>query len=481
MSKSRRSAASDTTLSRRRVNEPASHQKGFVMFRKAHLYFTMLFTGVTSAIMILMSLLYLHVSENNLRRNHFDSFCSDAGTIITALEQSSTISMQWLSRLEAQGGFAIYIIDNGVPFLHNKLPGSSAYDDYDSQTLIAESLDVRNRSDVRIQVETVAADAYYGISHNEYEFISPSLGASFYCSLIEMEKNTAKTQIIILSPTGSLREQITRQRIHFVLINLAAICALTVFAWFFTGKLLKPLRENQLKQAQFIAAASHELRTPLSVILASDECCQSATEDERRSFHNTIQTEGKRMKNLINDMLTLAHSDLNRFPHRPVLTEPDTLCMHAYEAFEPLAREKGIAMHIALPEAPLPRCMLDPDRIMQVLSILLHNALSYTKEGGRINLELKCSSRLSIYVSDTGVGIPDADKKRIFDRFYRVEKSRSTKGHFGLGLSIAYEIVSAHHGRISVHDNPDGGSIFIVELPISSKPNTAPQTAGHKI
>lgn len=70
-----------------------------------------------------------------------------------------------------------------------------------------------------------------------------------------------------------------------------------------------------------------------------------------------------------------------------------------------------------------------------------------------------------IVVTDTGIGITDAEKPHIFDRFYRAEKSRSTKGHFGLGLSIAYEIVTGHHGKISVRDNPLGGSIFTVKLP----------------
>ncbi len=118
---------------------------------------------------------------------------------------------------------------------------------------------------------------------------------------------------------------------------------------------------------------------------------------------------------------------------------------------------------------PLPRLSCDPDRIAQVLSILLHNAVSYTPENGFVSLSLTCrqdrKNLFEITVSDTGVGIPDSDKKRIFSRFYRAEKSRSTKGHFGLGLSIAYEIISAHHGRISVQDNLPCGSVFVVRLP----------------
>lgn len=435
------------------------------MFHRAHLYFTLLFTGISTAIMVCMSLLYLRVSENNLWRTHFSSFQNDASTFATALEQSSSVSMQWLSKLEARGNYLIFIIDNGVPFLYNELQESRPA--FDSRLLIEESLAAYDAS-AKDSLQTATISAYYGISHSEYTFISPSCKASFYCSLINMEQrgSDVQTQIIMLLSTEKLHQQVNRQRILFLLIIIAAALALCAFSWFFTGKILKPLRENQQRQTQFIAAASHELRTPLSVILANDECCQNAPAAEQQAFHLTIQKEGRRMKNLIDDMLTLACSDLNRFAIRRVPTETDTLCMHAYEAFEPLAREKGVLLTLSLPEESVPRFSLDPDRITQVLSILLHNAISYTHAGGSVCLTLKYdSSHIKITVTDTGVGISDADKKQVFDRFFRAEKSRSSKEHFGLGLSVAHEIVAAHHGKISVHDNPGGGSVFLVELP----------------
>ena len=175
------------------------------------------------------------------------------------------------------------------------------------------------------------------------------------------------------------------------------------------------------------------------------------------------------MNTLIDDLLTLAHSDSGRFLIEKKEVELDTLCTNAYEAFEPLCRQKKLTLSLTLPDVPLPRLSCDPDRIAQVLSILLHNAVSYTPENGFVSLSLTCrqdrKNLFEITVSDTGVGIPDSDKKRIFSRFYRAEKSRSTKGHFGLGLSIAYDRISAHHGRISVQDNLPCGSVFVVRLP----------------
>lgn len=444
------------------------YTKGHPMFRKAHLLFTILCAGSTSAITIIMSLLYLHVAENSLYDNQFRSFQNDISTIAAGLEQSTTVSIQWLARLEAQNGYNIYVVDNGTAFLYNNLPGFNDQigQRIDSQQLLAEALNAYE-SMFMIDNLTPQGTAYTGIWHTEYEFASA--GDTYYASLIDIERNNTLSQIIILYSLTDLRTSITDQRILFTLIDLAAVMALIAFSWFFTGRLLKPLQENQEKQMQFVAAASHELRTPLSVILASSECCETADPEEQRGFFQTIRKEGRRMNHLIDDMLTLAHSGMNRFLIEHGTVELDTLCLNAYEAFEPLCRQKEIDLLLTLPEAPILRCRCDSDRIAQVLSILLHNAVSYTPEGGQIELKLTyCKERRTSYeitVTDTGVGILEEDKKHIFDRFYRAEKSRSTKGHFGLGLAIAYEIVTAHHGKITVQDNPAGGSIFTVKLP----------------
>lgn len=223
--------------------------------------------------------------------------------------------------------------------------------------------------------------------------------------------------------------------------------------------------ESRRKQTEFIAAASHELRTPLAVILSAAECLRDADAKRQTRFLETIRQEGEILTSLVNDMLTLSASDSQRFSCHPAPVELDTLFINTYEAFEPLAAEKKLSLTISLPEEAVPPCMADADRMVQLLSILLHNALSYTPEGGHIDLALSYKkNRFHLTVSDTGIGIPDEDKKKIFDRFYRAEKARSTKGHFGLGLSIAAEIVRLHHGSISVSDREGGGSVFTVIL-----------------
>ncbi len=431
------------------------------MFKKVHLRLTLLCAGITAVIMLIMSLCYLYVSEKGLYRNQFQAFKNDINTISTNLEQQSIISMEWLAKMEAQGNYRFFVLDNGVPFLYNQL--SDPEQTEENNILLTESRNALNNLSSQ-DVTVTVSDGINGIlSHSEYEFISPSTDSRYFCSLIQMGTGSSFLEIVVLSPLQRLEQQIKEQRIRFLLIDIAAVILLGIFAWFFTGILLKPIAENQQKQAMFVAAASHELRTPLSVILSAAECCRDAAPERQEGFIRTIYQEGLRVSSLVTDMLTLSQSDSHRFPVRKEPTELDTLLMNSYEAFEPLARKKSIRLSLTLPDGALPLCNVDPERISQVIAILLHNAISYTPEQGRVELSLaRHKERFAVSVQDNGIGISDADKKRIFDRFYRVEKSRNRKDHFGLGLSIAHEIVKAHGGSIQVTDAEGGGSCFTV-------------------
>lgn len=435
------------------------------MFQKVRLYLTALCAGITAAILIVMSLLYLYLSEKELYENQFRSFQNDINTIATSLEQQSVISMEWLSKMEARGGYTFYALDNGIPFLYNRL--TSLSESSEIRSLLDECLEIYHREYSSSHMSAVEQDSLFSTCiHSEFPFNPTGGKHEYYISVIELNRGTSSLQLLVLSPLDFLREQITRQRLRFLLIDIAAVLLLSLFSFFFTGKLLQPVIESRKKQTEFVAAASHELRTPLAVILSAAECCRDADTEKQSRFLDTIRQEGDILTSLVNDMLTLSASDSQRFTCRPAPLELDTLLINTYEAFEPLAAEKKLSLTISLPEESLPLCTADTDRIVQLLSILLHNAISYTPEGGRIDLALSHKkNRFYLTVSDTGVGIPPEDRKKIFDRFYRAEKSRSAKGHFGLGLSIASEIVRLHHGAISVADRQGGGSVFTVMLP----------------
>ena len=452
-----------TSFARLRDLPPANSdkRKDFLLYKKVHLRLTLLCTGITVVIMVIMSFCYLYVSEKRLYRNQFQAFRNDINTISTNLEQQSVISMEWLSKMEAQGNYLFFVLDNGTPFLFNQLnnSGSQAQRNF----LFQES------QEAYAALHDVSSSVLHGTSgtltHTEYEFTSPSMDTNYFAAKIVTGKNDSILEITALTSMRNLEAQINAQRVRFLLIDLAAVAALTVFSWMFTGRLLKPIIETQKKQALFIASASHELRTPLAVILSAAECCKQAPAEKKGNFINIICQEGMRVSSLVDDMLILSQSDNHQFPIRKGATELDTLLMNAYEAFGSLTQEKSISLSIQLPDEALPPCSADPERISQVISILLHNAISYTPAYGKITLALsRIKEKFLITVTDNGIGIPDAEKEKIFDRFYRAEKSRSGKDHFGLGLSIAYEIVKAHGGSISVQDAQGGGSCFTVIL-----------------
>lgn len=434
------------------------------MFRKTHLYLTILCAGITASILFVMSFCCLYISERSLYRNQFGAFQNDVITIATALEQQSAISMEWLSKMEARSSNILFVLDNNVPFLYNQLKDLSSDDS-------ALPNDCLNACRSMLADEAVRqSDSPYAFRHVTFPFSQESSGVNYFAGVIEMERDAAPLHVVILSPLEQLEQQIRGQRLRFVFLDLAAAVLLTVFSFLFTGKLLQPIAASQKKQTEFIAAASHELRTPLAVMLSCLECCYQAPADKQAGFLKTIQSEGLRMSSLIDDMLTLSQSDNKCFSLNPGVVELDTLLLNVFEAFEPLAREQSIALSVRLPEESPKPCQVDADRIRQTLFILLHNAVSYTPAGGHITLSLDTAGNaVRIVVADTGIGIAQEDKKKIFERFYRVEKSRSAKGHFGLGLSIAYEIVKLHRGTITVSDNIPKGSVFTIMLPCESQ------------
>lgn len=430
------------------------------MFKKVHLRLTILCGSITAVILLAMSFGYLYISEQSLKSSAFASFQSNMNTLLANLEHQNVISHEWLIKMEGNGRYLIHITDNGIPFLYNER------ETVEQKRLFEDVWRIYQSSS-----GPVTGSEYSDTRHTEF-FYTPESSKRIgkteaYCACIAVSaRNGGTLQIIILSPLDALQEQIRRQRFLFLLLDILAITLLSLFSWHFTRRILKPLKENQERQTRFIASASHELRTPLAVILSCAGACEKAEGNERIRFLDAIHSEGMRMSGLIDDMLLLTTAAGGSWTIKPAPAELDTLMLNVYESFEPMAAQKNITLSVSLPDSSVPAVSCDRERIMQVLAILLHNAISYTPEGGHVRLLLSCSGRNTyLSVADDGPGIPDSEKEHIFDRFYRAEKSRTEKDHFGLGLCIAAEIVRAHHGKIYVQDTPDGGSTFTVLLP----------------
>ncbi len=426
------------------------------MFKKVHLRLTLMCAGITTLILMTMSFIFLYVSEDSLQKNHFLSFQRDMSTIFANLEQQSIITHEWLIKIESSNSYYIYITDNGVPFLFNQrnpLP-------------VSETVQQEAEDYYKLHFTTTPLSSYIAY-HDEYEFRS-STGPFYYASMGTISHESGNLQVLILSSLEQLNNQINEQRIRFLFINLSAVLLLFIFSFYFTKKLLLPIQKNQEEQVQFISSASHELRTPLAVILSCASACKKANTSEKEGFLDVISSEGFRMSRLIDDMLLLSNADNKTFQIHLAEVELDTLLINSYEAFEAMAKEKQIFLQLQLPDYKIPTFLCDGTRLSQVISILLHNAISYTPAKGTISLAISLDNdrKISILVVDNGSGIPDEEKKNIFRRFYRAEASHSDKDHYGLGLCIASEIITSLKGTIHVKDTLGGGSTFVVTLPL---------------
>ncbi len=171
------------------------------------------------------------------------------------------------------------------------------------------------------------------------------------------------------------------------------------------------------------------------------------------------------MARLVDDLLLLSNADSKTWTIQAEGVSLDALLIDVTDSFLPMANAGGQSLSLKLPDTSSPTVKGDGERLAQVVSILLDNALTYTPAGGTVEVSLdERSGYIYITVADSGIGIPDEHKKNIFDRFYRIDKARSGKDHYGLGLSVATEIVRLHHGQISVRDSKAGGAEFVIRL-----------------
>jgi len=221
------------------------------------------------------------------------------------------------------------------------------------------------------------------------------------------------------------------------------------------------------QQAQFTSDASHELRTPVSVILSQTQTALSRerTSPEYREALEACQRAARRMKALTESLLELARLDAGQ---EPMKREPFDLFRVARECVElvrPLAAERGIQIHC---EVAAIECLGDAGRIGQVVTNLLTNAIHFNRDQGEVRIAARAESdAVVLTVADTGQGIPAEDVPHLFERFYRVDKSRSRiQGRNGLGLAICKAIVDAHGSSIEVSSQPGIGSTFTVRLPL---------------
>ena len=248
-----------------------------------------------------------------------------------------------------------------------------------------------------------------------------------------------------------------------LLIGAAALLVLFGLSWLLSGFVTRPVARTWQNQQQFLSDASHELKTPLTVILSSADLLKTSAQPGQRQYVDNISVESRRMKALVEDMLTLSRTESGRAaPFAPL--DLSDLVTDAALRFEPVAFEAGHPLQYDIQNG----ASLSGDRqqLDQLLDILLDNAVKYAAKDAPIRLTLDISGKNAVLaVENPGDPIPPDKLPHLFDRFYRVDDARTGAGGFGLGLAIAQQIVRRHKGTITAASDARA-TRFTVTLPL---------------
>ncbi len=271
----------------------------------------------------------------------------------------------------------------------------------------------------------------------------------------------------VLTDQTSALNQLLLGLLTFGVIGAVAV---GVVGWWQAGRAIRPAEEAWSRQMRFIANASHELRAPLALIRASAEVALREVENaDQHALLSDVVSEADHMRRLVDDLLTLSRLDGGSLAlHRQSLALVDFLA-HFLRKVERLGEERNV--HIALSKAS-GNVWADPDRLHQVLLILLDNALRYTPAGGSITLAAEPVGKMvRLSVHDTGCGIAPEQLPHVFERFYRADQARARAGEHsnaGLGLSIAKGLVEAHGGKIGIESALNVGTTVWFTLPAAT-------------
>lgn len=282
-----------------------------------------------------------------------------------------------------------------------------------------------------------------------------------------------RLQQIVKSKLLSEDLQVAKESVLWNLVSINAILGLfAIFAgWLLAGKTLGPIQKAHEDQKRFIADASHELRTPVAALKTLLEVFSLKKKHTQKEVSEMVETsvqEVESLQYLVDKLLRLTIYQGNRSQLTFSTFSLRSVVRKVIRTLQPLADEKGIEITQSLNEVEI---QADREKIHELVSILVENAIKYTSEGTVTVQAKQKRSKCILIVKDTGEGISPEDIPHIFDRFYRVDCARDCAGEggFGLGLAVAKEVVESHGGTISVSSAPGSGSTFSVSLPLKQK------------
>lgn len=309
-------------------------------------------------------------------------------------------------------------------------------------------------------------------------FVDAEVGdepARVYYSPLTLTDGSRLT-LAVGQPLAEERDTVARLVLVLLLAMGGAALLALAGAWFLAGRALVPIERAFERQREFVADASHELRTPLAVLRsATDLLARHRDEPLARNAEllDDTRAEIARMERLVADLLTLARSDSHELPLALGELDLGALASGVVRKARALALEASV--HVGVEPAPGVLVEADPDRLEQVLLILVDNAVRHTPAGGSVTVAVTRSGAEGVAeVSDTGEGIASADLARVFDRFYRADAARAGGARVGLGLAIARSLVEAHGGSIGITSAVGTGTTVTVRLPLARMVPAAP-------
>jgi two-component system, OmpR family, sensor histidine kinase BaeS len=307
-----------------------------------------------------------------------------------------------------------------------------------------------------------------GLDPNEALFLARTSQALVFASLgallvaLIMGVILARTLTLPVRDLTAAAERITRGELDQQ-VNVTSQDEIGRLAEAFNRMSQEVARVNLLRR-RMTADIAHDLRTPLTVIAGYVESMRDGVllpTEERLSL---IYTEIERMQNLVGDLKILTQADAGELPLHPQPIAPRSILERAAAPFQQRAEKQGVRLSVDADER-LPEICVDDARMMQVYRNLVSNALRYTPSGGEVHLAAQASNgHVELTVKDTGAGIPQEDLPFIFDRFYRVDKSRTDGDESGLGLAIVKALVEAHGGSVRAESQVDKGTAIYIRL-----------------
>lgn len=400
------------------------------MLKQLRKKLTLLSSALVGGVVLLCCVLSFLLVRDQILREKDTAFRLAAQRIEMEWQTDGSLTATWLETALAEGEYHAALWENGIPLRY-------------------------------AVTEPEQAEALLTLSNGATYFVTND----WHCGDLSFPFARGERRICIWQSRAQERKELLRLGLLFSLLTLGSLALVGWLSWIAAGKSVKPAQEAMDRQDRFVADASHELRSPLTVLKSSLGQLRN-NPDLARHDVPLMEKQVDRMQGLVENLLMLTgSSDSREKLLAPIML--DTLLIEFADGMLPVARNAGVHLQVELPDGPVPKARGSETLLFRLLTILTENALRYAPEDTDVTLRLSLvSSGCEISVSDHGPGIPDDEKKKIFDRFYRGNESRTDSEHFGLGLSVAAQIAKLHHTQIRVFDTPGGGADFRIQLSV---------------